>query len=315
MSELAPAAMFHPRVGLRRALGRLFAGVCLLLCLAALATLFVLLGQVFAVGWPHVSAAFLSRPPSNTFPELAGIHSALWGTIWLLVLTTLVSVPIGVSAAIYLNEYARDTRLTRFIHLNISNLAGVPSVVYGMLGLAIFVRFLLLDRSVLSGALTLSLLVLPAIIIVSREALAAVPDSIRQAAFALGATRWQTVRHHVLPAAVPGIMTGLILALSRAIGEAAPLIVVGSAAYLRTAPGGSISEYAPGPWRVFEYVGSALDSRFSAMPIQVYLWSSHSQPAFHDLAAAGIIVLLGILLSINAVAIGIRAWQQKHRMW
>jgi phosphate transport system permease protein len=205
-------------------------------------------------------------------------------------------VPVGIAAAIYLEEYAPDNRLTRFIHLNIANLAGVPSVVYGLLGLTVFVRWCAFGRSVLAGAAALALLVLPVVIIASREALLAVPKSIREAAYAVGATRWQTIRHHVLPAALPGILTGVILALSRAIGEAAPLIVVGAVAYIRAVPHGPLDP-------------------FSALPIKIFNWSELAAPEFVRLAGAAILVLLALLLSMNAVAVGIRAWQQRREPW
>lgn len=316
MSAAAAApALFVPRLARRRLAGTIFAGVCLTLCVLAIGVLFVLLGQVFATGWEFLSLNFLTRPPSTLDVRKAGIMPALWGTVWLLVLTTLISVPVGVSAAVYLNEYARNTRLTRFILLNISNLAGVPSIVYGILGLAVFVGALQLGESVLAGALTLSLLSLPVIIIASREALIAVPDSIRQAAFALGATRWQTVRHHVLPAALPGILTGVILSVSRAVGETAPLIVVGAVAYIRFAPGGEFpGDYGGTLAGLFEFLRAGLGDKYTAMPMTVYGWTTASDPEFHRLAAAGMIVLLGVLLSMNAIAIGIRAWRQKHRI-
>lgn len=288
--------MFEPRLARRRAIGRLFSGLCLALTLGGVAILAVLLGRVAMDGWPYVNLAFLTSFPSVMFPEKAGIKSALWGTIWLIVITAGVSVPLGVGAAVYLEEYARKSRFTRFIQLNIANLAGVPSIVYGILGLAIFIRWLAMGRSVLAGGLTMTLLVLPVIIIAAQEALAAVPNSIRQAAYALGATRWQMVWYHVLPAALPGIATGVILALSRAIGEAAPLVMIGAQAYIA-------------------FVPRRLGDAFTALPIQIYNWCDQPQPEFHRLAAGAIIVLLAILLSINAVAIAIRGWQQRKAIW
>jgi phosphate transport system permease protein len=256
----------------------------------------VLLVRIGKEGWSWLTTAFLTNFPSVLSPELAGIKSALWGTIWLTLITVSVSVPIGVAAAVYLEEFARPGRVRWFIHINISNLAGVPSIVYGILGLAVFVRWMHMGRSVLAGGLTLSLLVLPVVIIASREALSAVPKSIRLAAYALGATRWQTVRSHVLPAALPGIMTGVILALSRAIGEASPLLILGALTYVAFVP--------QSPW-----------DPFTAIPLQVYDWIDRPQPEFHHLAAAGIIVLLGILLPMNALAIGVRAWHQRKKAW
>lgn len=290
------AILFNPRLPRRRLVARLFACAFLAITLAGVAVLGVLMVSVAGEGWSSLSWKFLTNPPSRLWPENAGLKSALFGTLWLVGITIVVTIPIGVSAAIYLEEYARDSRITRLIRLNIANLAGVPSVVYGILGLAVFVRWLRFDRSVLSGGLTLSLLVLPVVIIASREALAAVPSSIRHAAYALGATKWQTVRAHVLPAALPGIITGVILSLSRAVGETAPLIMLGGLTFCTAVPDG-------------------LRSDFTAMPIQVYNWLDEPQPEFHQLAAAGIIVMLGVLLSMNALAIGIRAWKQRKRLW
>lgn len=288
-------AMFRPRLRLRRAIGLLFQGLCIMMTLVGVVVLAILLVRVTVEGWNWLSVHFFTNFPSTVNPEgEAGIKHALFGTLWLTIITGAVSIPLGVGAAIYLEEYSRPTRFTRFIQLNIANLAGVPSIVYGLLGLAIFVRTLSMGRSVLAGGLTLSLLILPVIIIASREALAAVPQSIRLAAYALGASRWQVVRHHVLPAAVPGIMTGVILSLSRAIGEAAPLIIISVATHITYTPSGPFS-------------------RFSAMPIQIFNWTSQPQEVFHHLAAAGIIVLLAVLLTMNALAIGIRMYHQKDR--
>jgi phosphate transport system permease protein len=241
------------------------------------------------LGW--IDWQFLTEFPSR-FPEKAGIKSALWGTVWLISFTALISIPVGVAAAIYLEEYAATTRVSRFIEINIANLAGVPSIVYGILGLAIFVRWFALGRSVLAGSMTMSLLVLPVIIMASREAIRSVPSSIRHAAFALGATRWQTVRHHVLPSATPGILTGVILAMSRAIGETAPLIMIGALTYVAFVPEGP-------------------SDPFTALPIQIFNWVSRPQKEFHFLAAAGIVVLLIVLLAMNAAAIAIRQRSQR----
>ena len=270
--------------------------MCGVVSFVALGVLVVLLVRVVDEGWSWLAPHFLSNFPSVLWPEKAGVKSAIWGTLWLISLTALISVPVGVAAAVYLEEYAPSNRLTRFIHLNIANLAGVPSIVYGILGLAVFIRFMGLGRSVLAGALTISLLITPVIIITTREALIAIPSTIRHAAHALGASRWQVVRWHVLPAALPGIATGMILALSRAIGEAAPLIMIGALTYVAFVPEGPLDA-------------------FTAMPIQIYDWCDRPQPEFHHLAAAGIIVLLGILLPMNAMAIGIRAWHQRKKVW
>jgi phosphate transport system permease protein len=291
-----PEATFKPRLPRRRLIAALFAATFLVITFIGVIVLGILLASVTQQGWSRMSWKLLANAPSRLWPENAGLKSALFGTLWLTGITIVVSVPLGVGAAIYLEEFARNSRLTRLIKLNIANLAGVPSVVYGILGLAVFVRWLYFDRSVLSGGLTLSLLVLPVIIIASREALAAVPATIRLAAYALGATKWQTVRAHVLPAALPGIITGVILALSRAIGETAPLIMLGGLTFCTAVPDG-------------------LRSDFTAMPIQIYNWLDEPQPEFHHLAAAGIVVLLGILLAMNALAIGLRAWKQRKQLW
>ena len=265
---------------------KLFQSFCLGVTVSAVTLLAILIYQVSMLGLPWLDGQFLSSFPSR-FPEKAGIKSALAGTLWLVSLTASIAIPIGVLAAVYLEEYAKPNRLTEFINMNIANLAGVPSIVYGILGLAIFVRTFALERSVLSGALTMSLLILPVIIIASREAVRAVPSSLRQAAYAVGATRWQVIRAHVLPSALPGILTGVILAISRAIGETAPLIMIGALTYVAFVPEGPMDE-------------------FTALPIQIFNWTSRPQQEFHELASAGIFVLLCVLLMMNAVAVYIR---------
>ena len=289
-------AMFRPRLARRRAFGRMFSITCGAASLVGLVFLAVLITRVMLEGASWCTATFLTNFPSVLMPEKAGIKSALWGSIWLISITVGVSVPVGVAAAVYIEEYAPKNRLTQLIQVNIANLAGVPSIVYGILGLTVFVRWLRCDRSVLAGALTLSLLVLPVIIIASREALVAVPRSIRHAALALGATKWQTVRSHVLPAATPGITTGVILAVSRAVGEAAPLLMIGALTYVAFVPEGPLDA-------------------FTALPIQIYDWSDKPQQEFHHLAAAGIIVLLAILLPLNAAAVALRSWHRRRRVW
>jgi phosphate transport system permease protein len=281
------------RLRRRRALGRVFEHLCRAMALLGVLVLMLLLVQVFRQGIGWLDGQFLTSFPSR-LPARAGIKSALWGTVWLIGTTALVSVPLGVGAAVYLEELARPTRLNAFIHINIANLAGVPSIVYGILGLAIFVRGAGLGRSVIAGALTLGLLILPVIILATREALRAVPRSIRLAAYAVGATKWQTVRDHVLPAALPGILTGLILALSRAMGETAPLIMIGALTYVAFVPEGLLSG-------------------FTALPIQIFNWASRPQEEFHGLAAAGILVLLVVLLSMSSVAAYMRNRYEKRR--
>ena len=224
--------------------------------------------------------------------EESGILSAMVGTAWIMFLTALFTVPIGVGAAVYLEEYAPKNKLTNFIEINISNLAGVPSIVYGLLGLAVFVNYLALGRVILAAGLTLSLLVLPIVILASREAIRAVPSSHREAAYGLGATQWEVIRSVVLPSAVPGIATGTILALSRAIGEAAPIIVIAAAVFIT-------------------FVPATPFDRFTVLPVQIYAWTNRPQD-FQSLAAAAIIVLLVMLLSMNAIAVYIRNRFQKR---
>jgi phosphate transport system permease protein len=254
----------------------------------ALVVLITLIAQSLVKGWPRLNLRLITHFPSS-FPELAGIQSAIFGTLWLVGIVLATAIPIGVSAAIYLEEYADRSRwYTRVIDTTIQNLAAVPSIVYGILGLAFLARgFIHLGPVVLTGGLTLSLLVLPVVIIASREAIRAVPSSIREASLALGATQWQTVRRQLLPAAIPGIATGTILALSRAIGEAAPLLLLGALQFITFNPTG-------------------VRSSFTALPIQIFNWVSRSQEGFHIAAAAAIIVLLGITLFMNAVAIWLR---------
>ncbi len=288
------ASLFRPRLARRRKIAGFWSAAFLATSCMGTLVLIILMYRVLSEGWSWLTTTFITNFPSVLFPEKAGIKSALYGSIWIISLTAFISIPLGVGAAIYLEEYAANNRLTRFIKLNIANLAGVPSIVYGILGLAIFVRTLALGRSVIAGALTLSLLILPVIVIASREALTAVPNSIRMAAFALGASRWQTIRAHILPAALPGILTGVILAISRAIGEAAPLLMIGALTYVAFVPEG-------------------LTDSFTALPMQIYDWVSRPQEQFHHLAAAGIIILLSILLFLNAIAVGLRTWQHRKR--
>lgn len=255
--------------------------------LVALLILVYLIGSIAVDGWPYLTWDFFTQFPSR-FAHKAGFKSAIFGSLWLGGMTLFFSVLFGVGSAVYLQELANKGRLSSWIELSISTLAGVPSIIYGMLGLGIFVRFFAMGRSVIAGALTLSLLIMPVIIIAAREALKCVPDSTRMGAFALGATRWQTVRDHVLPAAFPGIATGVILAMARAMGEAAPLILLGALTYVA-------------------FVPESIFDAFTAMPIQIFNWSSRPQAAFHDVAAAGIIVLLGFLLICNSAAIILRS--------
>ena len=270
---------------------RAFIAVCWLSIGLPLLLLMALVGTAVLQAGPRLSWAFLTSYPSR-LPELAGILPALAGSAALLGLTAALAIPLGVGAAIHLEEYARPGRWTAFVELNIANLAGVPSILYGLLGLELFVRTLGMGRSLLAGACTLALL-LPMIITASREALRTVSPGLREAAFALGADRWQVVRQVVLPQALPGILTGVILSLARAIGETAPLITIGALTYVAFLP-------------------DSLQSPFTALPIQIFNWASRPQPGFHVAAAAGILVLLVMLLVMNGLAIGLRQRLQRR---
>ena len=252
----------------------------------ALAALAILLFDILSDGASRLSWQFLTNIASRR-PEEAGVYHALMGSIWVIALTAALALPIGVAAAIFLEEYGSRSRFARFIELNISNLAAVPSIIYGLLGLGLFVRFMAMGQSVMAGASTLALLALPVVILSTREALRTVPSTIREGSYALGATKWQTIWNQVLPMALPGILTGLILALSRAIGETAPLIAIGALTYIPFAPDGI--------W-----------SKFTVLPIQIFNWVSRPQPEFKVNAAAGILVLLMLLLTMNAVAVVVR---------
>ncbi len=271
---------------------RIFTMVASMTIVLAMLLLLTLLVDIVLDGLPWLSLRLFMEFPSR-FPERAGLRSALQGSVWLMLLTALLAIPIGVGAAIYLEEYAPRSRLTRFIEINIANLAGVPSIIYGLLGLGLFVRGLGLGRSLLAGVLTMTLVILPVIIVSAREALRAVPISLREAAIALGASPWQVVRDHTLVYAMPGILTGVILALSRAIGETAPLITIGALTYI-----------------AFDLRGP-LDI-FTVLPIQIFNWVSLPREDFHHLAAAGMIILLGVLLSMNSLAIWLRNRLQKR---
>jgi phosphate transport system permease protein len=263
--------------------------------LLTISVLLAILGKLFADGLTRINWQFLTSFPSRR-PEEAGIFSAWVGTLYVMFLTAAIALPLGIGAAIYLEEFASRNWFTRLVELNINNLAGIPAIIYGLLGLQVFVRWFRMGESVLAGACTLAIMSLPVIIVASREALRAVPVSIREAALALGATRWQTVRDHVLPLAIPGILTGTILALSRAIGEAAPLVTIGALTFVAFLP------------------KSPLDP-FTVLPIQAYNWVSRPQPEFHRNAAAALIVLLALLLLMNSIAIYLRnRYQQRWRI-
>lgn len=292
---------FKPDMKRRYRFDKFFSSLTILATVIALLLLLVLIYDVLSDGLSSVDLDFITNFPSRK-PARAGIKSALVGSIWLLGTTAAIAFPLGVGSGIYLEEFAGDNWYTRIIEINIANLAAVPSIIYGLLGLQVFVRIfapLTGGRSILAGSLTLALLILPIIIVATRESLRAVPGSLRQAGFALGATRWQVVREHVLPEAFPGILTGTILALSRAIGETAPLITIGALTFIAFLP-----PLSP----------EGFQTPFTALPIQVYNWVSRPQAAFHELAAGGIIVLLVVLLSMNAVAVFLRNKFQRSRV-
>lgn len=278
----------------RRRADVVFQGAALVVLVAALAALAVLVATVWRDGAARLDWTFLTTFPSRR-AEQAGIYHAIVGSLYVIALTAAMALPVGVAAAVYLEEYGGRSRLARFIELNIANLAAVPSIIYGLLGLGLFVRALSMGRSVLAGAATLALLALPVVILSTREALRTVPSSIREGSYALGATQWQTIWYQVLPMALPGILTGLILALSRAVGETAPLITIGALTYIPFAP-------------------DSIWSAFTVLPIQIFNWASRPQVAFKANAAAGILVLLALLLTMNAVAIVLRdRYQRKGR--
>jgi phosphate transport system permease protein len=258
-------------------------------------TLVVLIAYVTIKGWPKLSLNLITNMPSLRNPGESGVQSAITGTLWVISFTALIALPIGVLAALYLEEFARpNSRFQRLVEVNIQNLAAVPSIVYGILGLAVFARAMALGQSVITASMTLALLVLPVIIISTREALRAVPRNIRDGSLALGATEWQTAYRQTLPAAIPGVATGIILALSRAIGEAAPLLLLGAVSFITFNPNGVLSGY-------------------TTLPIQIYNWTKDSREEFQILAAATIVLLLVLLLALNFVAIWIR--NKTQRRW
>ena len=254
--------------------------------LVSIAILILLLADLIQRGLGHVNLDFFRNFPSR-FAARSGILPALVGSVWIILLTAVIAIPISIAAALYLEEYAEDNRFTAFIQINIANLAGIPSIVYGILGLTVFVRTLGFGRSILSGALTMSLLIMPVIIVSSREAIRTIPESLRHGSYALGATKWQTIRRIVLPSSMPGILTGIILAVSRALGESAPLLLVGAFSYVSSLPEGP------------------MDS-FIVLPIQIYTWMSKPSAEFKDVTAAAILVLIALLLILNLTAIILR---------
>ena len=285
--------MTNKNIDRRRLIEKLFKFFVALTAWGIVCLLIVLIFNVLKQGMNYFDWQFLTNLPSRKV-ERAGIFTALWGSFWLMVITITFALPIGVGSAVFLEEYSGKGWLSQFIDINVSNLAGVPSIVYGLLGLSIFVHLFQTGRSVLAGGLTLGLLILPVIIITTRGALNAVPKSIVNAAYALGAKKWQVLFHHTLPFALPGILTGVILSISRALGETAPLIIIGAAAYVAFVPESPLDE-------------------FTALPIQIFNWISRPQQEFHNLGAAGIIVLLTAMLAMNSTAIFFRYKYQRNR--
>ena len=296
------------RKSINKWFNRAFYVLGLLATLIGLAVLVALLLDVLSDGLGRLGWQFLTSYPSRR-PQEAGILSAWVGTVWIMVLTGLLAIPVGIMAAIHMEEYSKKNWLTNLIEINIANLAGVPSIIYGLLGLGLFVRALQLDRSIIAGAATLAILVMPIVIMSAREALRAIPSSIREASYALGATKWQTIRHQVIPAAMPGIMTGIILAMSRAVGETAPLITIGALTYVAFLPTSPISSEFP----FFSIQG--LFDPFTVLPIQIFNWVSRPQKGFFADAAAGIIVLLMMTFVMNGLAVWIRHRYQKKIRW
>ena len=288
-------ALWRPRIMRRKVSGHLFFAATLCATLLGVISLAILMEAILNQGWERLSWDFITSFPSR-IASRAGIKAALVGSVYLTALVAIIAIPVGVGAAVYLEEFAADTKLRRVIDINIANLAGVPSIVYGMLGLMLFVRICALGHSLLAGACTMSLLILPVIIVTSREALKTVPNGVRLAALGLGATKWQTVRAHVLPTALPGILTGIILSLSRAVGETAPLLMIGALSYMAFVPESPMDE-------------------FTVLPIQIFNWSSRPQDEFRVAAAAGILVLLAILLTVNSCAIIARMRFQRKMQW
>jgi phosphate transport system permease protein len=280
----------------RKVKNALFSLLALAAIFISMVTLAGLLIDLVGGGGSSLDTQFLTSSPSR-IPAKAGILPALVGTLWVTLLVALITLPIGIGAAIYLEEYAGRGRIARLSKINISNLAGVPSIVYGIFGLAIFVRGLDLGRTVFAASLTLSLLILPVVIISSAEALKAVPPSQREAAYALGATRWQVIRRALIPAAAPGILTGIVLAVARAVGETAPLILIGAVTFVTFVP------------------TNPFEDKYTVLPIQIFNWANRPQEAFLEISAAAILVLIALMLLLNGAAIYLRARLSRGLQW
>lgn len=331
-AEPAPTMLRRDQDLASRWPARLFEWACAFSTWFGLGVLVILLLGVLWKGAGWLSWSFLTSYDSR-HPEQAGILAGLWGSFWLVSLAAVIAVPVGVGAALFLEEYAKKGWLRTLIEVNLSNLAGVPSIVYGILGMAVFVKMfglrpkvlevwlpftslsipLPFGRTVLSGAFTLALLILPIVIVASREALRAVPPTIRHASYALGATHWQTIRHQVLPTAIPGILTGIILAVSRAIGETAPLLMVGAAVFVASTPGG-IESPIDAVRHPTELLEAPFDP-FTALPVQIFNWVSRPEPAYQHVAAAAILVLLAVLQVFNVAASVARARMRRRARW
>ncbi|WP_077326995.1 phosphate ABC transporter permease PstA [Virgibacillus siamensis] len=284
--NLVDKKSIHNGIPRRLAANQILKGLFFLAAVFGITVLAVLLYRILTQGIGYLDWSYITSFASR-FPEEAGIKAAIAGSLWLMAVTAPVSLVLGVGTAIYLEEYAKKNKFTGFIQVNISNLAGVPSIVFGLLGLTVFVRLLEMGRSVLAGGLTMSLLILPIIVVAAQEAIRAIPPEQKEASYAMGATKWQTIRRIVLPAAIPGILTGGILALSRAIGETAPLLMIGALSFIA-------------------YLPENIWSGFTVLPIQIFNWTGRPQEEFHLVASAGIIVLLFMLLVMNSIAVFIR---------
>lgn len=294
-------------VARRQLASRVSRYVFLLATLIGITTLAVLAYDTIDTGASALSMDFLTNYPSR-FAEKAGLRPAIFGTTWIMFVTIIVSIPIGVGTAIWIEEFAPRNRLLTIVKINLSNLAGVPSIIYGILGLTIFVRLYALERSILAAGFTLALMIIPMTVIAAQEAIRQVPPSLRDGALALGATRWQAVRHNVLPNAIPGIMTGIILAISRAVGETAALIMIGGQTFILFDPGPSVPGDFVNPPAFLE----GLQEKFTIIPIQIYAWTTDSRREFAHNASAGIIVLMVGVLALNLLAAVIRERFRRH---
>lgn len=292
----------------RKRQDRVFNAIGIACTMVGLVTLSTLLFKLISDGAQQIDWHFFSSFPSYK-PEKAGILAPLVGSLLVMVVTACTAVPLGIAAGVYLEEYGRKDRLSQFIEINISNLAGVPSIIYGLLSVGVFISFFRMTSSILVGGLTLAMLILPIVIVATREALRTIPVHIREAAFALGATKWQVVRHHLIPYSIGGISTGVIIALSRALGETAPLMVVGAVGTILFLPDAPVTTEFP--FLSFAW----LDSAFTVLPMQMFFWTNEPKESFHHLAAAAGLVLIVITLTLNAVAIVVRYRARRRIKW